>query len=311
MLILLLASPAFGEDATVCLSGSGCTYTQAQFEALSGNKAGSTYTFSGTTNSSLNVDDIYGTSENNITLNGDAALIDMNSANSSGLRITSSYITVDGFEIREVGDDDAAVELVGADHIKIINCNIHDNLNRAIFMKTNSTYITIGEENNGNTLLNCGVDTGGMDIGIEGGSHIIIAHNHMYSDTATKGIDGIMTEGVSFLLIEYNSIRAHNRTGNAEDGIDLKRDTHDVVIRYNHIYNNARQSGVTVQSGSYDIWIYSNYIDGNDWAGLYVIEGYESTYGAPYNVWAWSNIITGNEDSGISVEDDCGNNVET
>ena len=96
LLILLLSFPVFGAtvwttNVTPTGSGGSCAdsgeCSQAEFEVLNGDYGGSTFTFIGTFNSQVDVG-ISGTSTGAmLTLNGDAATIDINGATFEAMRI--------------------------------------------------------------------------------------------------------------------------------------------------------------------------------------------------------------------------------
>ena len=178
------------------------------------------------------------------------------------------YIKIDGVEI--VGFEKGAGIILsnGCDYITIINCKIHDGYNRGIHSTAdvdgewNSNVIIGGSAGNGNEIYNIGIDTAGMDVGLNRSKNIVVSYNHLYGKE-NNGIDGIMTENTYSAVFEYNKIHDHNYGAKGEDGIDIKNNSSDIIIRHNDIYNHTNQTGITVQNNSHDITIYDNYISNN------------------------------------------------
>jgi len=319
LLIFALYAPAWGATHTVNQTGGGADYSVAQFNALTGTGyAGDTFYFSGTITTAVRPD-ISGTSGNYVTLDGwqggtcdpvdsacsSQAVIDTNG--SKGIYIVNEdYLVIQDFEVTDFEDDGGIVGWNGCNYVTVRRCTIHDGVNRGVaFLCTGSnphnTYITVGgADGDGNKIYNIGYNTAGNDVGFSKSEDLIVSYNHLYG-SATKGIDGVATEWASNLLIEYNEIHDHSHS-KGEDGIDLKFSTHDVIIRYNHIYNQPEQSGITVQLTSHDVYIYGNSIHDNYWPGIFILEGYQDVGGA-YNVYVWSNIIYHNKNDGIYVYD--------
>jgi len=189
-----------------------------------------------------------------------------------------SYITIHDLEIENCNVGIYSRE--SAHHITIKRCKIHDMLNQGIYFGYLATeyggtgigcnnVIVGGSQGDGNDIYNIGCGTAGTDVMILSTHDFVISYNHLYATPemaqgllTDRGIDGIVLEGGSYNgLIEYNEINGHNddywddprpgydedwNKGLGEDGIDIKEDNHDVVVRYNHIYDHKYQSGITM-----------------------------------------------------------------
>ena len=147
----------------------------------------------------------------------------------------------------------------------------------------------------GNTFSDCGSGTTGVDINLNTQStNTIVRNNVLHGNGVDEGVDGIVAERSFYALIENNRIYDHFR----EDGIDIKKDSTDFIIRYNEIYGNT-QSGITIQMGSHDIQIYGNRVYNNGWAGIYLKRGCEGSADM-HSIDIWSNISFNNA-SGIYI----------
>jgi hypothetical protein len=210
---------------------------------------------------------------------------------------------------------------------------------------TANSIVLGGSLKDGNEIYNVGCGTAGADIVIQGGEKentnptrdFIISYNHLYADDRhavgskdDRGIDGIvLVSGVHNVLIEYNTIHSHNnsyggdpfgedshgRKGLGEDGIDIKEDNHDIIVRFNNIYDHVHQSGITVQSDSYNVYIYGNNISNNLWGALHLKDAndgskFRSNNVSTRNVFFWSNIVAFNKWRGIGIEDNGGDPVK-
>jgi hypothetical protein len=250
-----------------------------------------------------------------------------------------NYITVQDFEIREISH---GVYLDDSSNIIIRRNYIHDagsNGIKAVTSAGTSENITIGgTSGDGNVIKNAGVGTASGDIVIAGCNDIIISYNHLYATLADslitdRGIDGIVPmNGTYNVLIEYNSIHSHNDNytadtfpagpcgapcvGRGEDGIDIKDDncgpvewsngTHDIIIRFNHIYDNIYQTNIVAQSCSYNIYIYGNRIHESNWGGGYFMEGAGGAKIETHDIYYYSNIVFKEQDTGIRIHANSG-----
>jgi len=324
IILIIFFIPAMGFAVTVTQTGAGADLSVAQFNALTGNKAGTTYYFSGTITSGIVVN-IYGADGNRVILDGYAAddttyanlseattgRAEVNDESSSGdaIDIYGDYVTVQDFEITKTDLDSDSSEGImirsGADYVTVKRCFIYE-VREGIQIGGNNAIIG-GSLGQGVVIKNVGVTTADADIVTNGGDYYIISYNHIYSDSSSWGVDGITAgggsgDGDSYGLIEYNSIHGHQRTSNGEDGIDLKYNAHHVIVRYNNIYDNNTM-GVNLSNGPHhDIWIYGNNIYGNG-SSIYLQNRtvVPLVYFDHYNIYIFSNIIKTAEVYGVQV----------
>ena len=175
-----------------------------------------------------------------------------------------------------------------------------------------------------NEIYNCGYGTAGADIGATYVTTMLVANNHLWADKTDMGIDGFGFIGCSNVIIEYNEIHGHNDSeteqpsgvfessgniGGGEDGIDIKEGNHDIIIRYNKIYNHNYQANITVQRGCYNVEIYGNEISNSRDGGVFVAEG-SGGYGFPHNVHIHHNIFYDEQNEGVAVTGGYGMIVE-
>ena len=240
----------------------------------------------------------------------------------------SEYFIIQDFEIEQFSH--AIVGSNGANHIIIRRNYIHDGQDFGIWC----SYYTAGVDNftvggapgQGNVVKNVGSGTAGGDIVFSRAHDIIISYNHLYatlSDGAStdRGIDGIVPINNTYnVLIEYNSIHGHNDNYGpvGEDGIDIKTDLggdgagcYNIIIRYNDIYDHQKQSTITLQTQTRNVYIYGNRLASGNWGGV-VID--EADCGAPSanpsgcsemvkDIWIFSNLIYDQQDTGIVIRD--------
>ncbi len=270
-----------------------------------------------------------GNQDNYILYNGDceAAPGTIVTSNSTGVKIVNhKYIRIEHLDIKA---KDAGITIYdGSEHIIIESCNIHDTLTRGIFVtdaaKGNKASSDIKIINN--NIFNVGAGTAGADIALAYVKNFLIKDNRLYATKSNgmpsdRGIDGIALEICSEGVIEYNEIHDHNdsyfddpmaenraeRKGKGEDGIDIKARSENIIVRFNHIYNQKFQTGITVQMDSNNIKIYGNYIHDNLWAGILLKDANKNSEffkdnHATNNIFIISNIITNNKKRGISIE---------
>jgi len=119
----------------------------------------------------------------------------------------SGYITFDGIEMKDGKQPFYNGSRRGI-HVK--GCKIHDMRLRCVLITSDS--IVGGSPEDGNEIYNCGAGTAGSDVAVVGQNNII-SHNHLYATPdrnlgliTDRGIDGIVMERASNLLIEYNTI---------------------------------------------------------------------------------------------------------
>jgi hypothetical protein len=326
-LFLLTPFLAFGATYTVTQDGSGADYSIATFNALTGTEyAGDTFFFSGSLTSTIQPQ-ISGTAGGGyVTLDGyqagDCDPINSECTSSASSTATTSWIkltTQDYIIIQDFRASGGQLDLNGtstsndSSYIIIRRNELHDlpgtsSQSQGINIDYGD-YITIGGAfGDGNEMYDISVNTSaGVDIVAYRTEDLIISYNHLYAtksngDSNDRGIDGIATEYVSKLLIEYNTIHSHNSkygSNLGEDGIDLKRETNDAIVRFNRIYDHQGQTNITIQGGSYNVYIYGNLL--YDTRTGILLYARDSEYHTLENVYIWSNIINNGSDQGIAV----------
>lgn len=136
-------------------------------------------------------------------------------------------------------------------NVTIRNNTIHDMLTKGILISSDTTprvvsdnIIIGGSEGNGNTVYNCGVNSGGTDISIARATNVLLSYNKCYGGETDTGIDGIALTHCNDSLIEYNELFNHIKSDYApsgeygEDGLDLKGCS-NITVQYNHAYGNG------------------------------------------------------------------------
>lgn len=210
------------------------------------------------------------------------------------------YLIIDGLEIKD-GNIGMAFRN-GCDYVTIKNCIVHNMTGKSskgiqitsnTLPKTrNSNFIIGGAKGDGNTVYDCGIDTGGVDIGLAHTDNLTVSYNQCYGGGTATGIDGICLNYCDVGVIEYNRIYDHIKSDGAqygEDGIDTKGSS-NIHIRYNVIYGN-RAGGIGVNNSdamnanSRNIYIYHNLI--YDHKTNIVVSDVDE------NVYIWSNILYG------------------
>ena len=330
IIFLLLLVPALAFGATTwttavtqdgaggaCEDGGECSV--AEFNALSGDYSNSVFYFSGTFTSTVDVG-ISGTLDNEVILDGyetdnttyqnlseatGRAKIDVTTS-LAGIAIDGGdYIEVVDFEITDFDQAIRVALTTESNDITIKRCYMYEGSN-GIYFGSASYNITIGgSSGNGNVIKNIGTTTAGEDIALGQNTHdIIISYNHLYADSSSWGIDGIMSLGSDDVLVEYNSIHEHNKTVNlGENGIDLKRNCSDWIIRYNDIYGHNEQGIEIILNGSAlgsadRIYIYGNRIHDGD---VYALMAQYDAAAQFDDIYIFSNLIYGFDRDGINI----------
>ena len=239
LLILFLASPAWGttyymrSDGTAAnkAAATGCgSASTAMSESKHNSESFSAgdeihMCDTGGNYTSQIVPPSSGSAGNYITYknaSGDSPNIDMGGSSNSAMHIEGKdYIIVDGIEMQDSADSGALEFVGGASYCIVINCKIHHNIYRGIFY-TASDHLTFGQAGNGNEIYNNTTGTAGGDIVGSDSDDIIVQYNKLYADDSNWGVDGFACHSTDGLLIQYNTIYGHNKTGDGEDGVDLK-----------------------------------------------------------------------------------------
>lgn len=264
-------------------------------------KAGDTIYLCNTIKSGVRVPSS-GISGNEITYRGDyrehAGILTYYGSTGAFSANGKDYLIIDGLEIKD-GKIGMAFRN-GCDYVTIKNCIVHNMTGKGskgiqVTSNTspptrNSNFIIGGAEGDGNTVYDCGIDTGGLDIGLAHTDNLTVSYNQCYGGGTATGIDGITLNYCDVGVIEYNRIYDHIKSDGAqfgEDGIDSKGSS-NIHIRYNVIYGN-RAGGIGVinsdamKANSSNIHIYHNLIYGNK-ANIVVSDLDE-------NVYIWGNVI--------------------
>ena len=223
------------------------------------------------------------------------------------------YVIIQDFRISGEG-----LDFIGkspsddSSHIIIRRNEIHDIDHNCINIDYGDYFTIGGAFGDGNEIYDCGDDTSDADISPSHTQDIIISHNHLYAtkskgDSGDRGIDGIVTHYVNRMLIEYNSIHSHNdRYGDdarGEDGMDLKRETTDVIIRFNKIYDHQGQANIQIQGGTHNVYVYGNRLMSSIWGGVFIYAR-KKGYASIDNIHIWSNEIFGNAKNAITTVSD-------
>jgi hypothetical protein len=270
LLFLAWAIPSFAAK-TVC--SSGCDYTQATFEALSGDKAGEVYYFTDanyTTEIDVNINnatlDGYKTDDTtymNLSEASGRAKVDTNNSEGCMDMDRQSDLTIQDFEFTDCVGVGAGR---GAHGITFKRNYFHTITAGALSIDRGSYNITVGgTSGHGNVFKNIGSTTKDEHIAIHKSHDIIVSYNYFYQNSDNYRIDAIMITGYTpgaesyDILIEYNRMKGYVGSGYTEDGVDIKKGSYNIIIRYNHISHFDDQAGIFVNHGD-RLYIYGNYI---------------------------------------------------
>jgi hypothetical protein len=326
LLLCLFTVNADADTHTVC--SSGCDYTQATFEALSGTGyAGDTFYFSGTFSSTLDVG-ISGTSGNPVVLDGyetdDTTYMNLSEASGRAkIDVTTSdrgididgedYITVQDFEITDCSTGIRIGASAVSNDITIKRTYVYECMS-AVGSTTTASYNIIigGSSGHGNVFKNIGQTTADEDIALANSTHdVIISYNHLYADSASWGIDGIMCNGPVYdVLIEYNSIHSHKESvlmgDGGENGIDIKKEAYNWVVRFNHIYDHPGTefifNGDSIGACD-EIYVYGNRIHSGSGTNAGLI-GWDNVGKSYDNIYIFSNLFFDQDEVGLVIIED-------
>jgi parallel beta-helix repeat protein len=156
------------------------------------------------------------------------AIIDGEKTRSYGVDLTapSSYVRIDGFEIRNHTADGVTVNDFYSRKkrgIEVVNCSVHDNAGDGVSVRNSQDSLVEGNEitNNGQTAIAMGGKTGS--------SNLVIRSNRIHHN-AKDGIQGNVTN----LVAEHNVLYDQFSTDDHQDGFQLDSYV-SVTIRYNLI----------------------------------------------------------------------------
>ena len=311
ILLLLFAVPVFGADVQVTQSGSGAPISVSEFNALSGDKGGNVYYFSGPISTKVDVDDIYGTgtgASDVLTLDGyeGGSCDPINDDCANGALLTGGmelnegrdYITIQDFRMTEenltVRDDPG-----GTDHSYItIQHNYFYDMDDRLLTVYEGTYITITDNK---------FDSYGKVSNTSGGIYLKYLHDTIFrgnevghtGSSQCSSCNNIEVHQCDHMLFEYNEIFGLP-DDNPGAGIAIKENgSQDIIVRFNSFHNNGNSSighglGINWPTTA-DIYIYGNLFYDNPMAGLYLYDG-------THHVYIWSNIFIGNGKYGFITQ---------
>jgi len=305
---ILFALQAQAATYTVSQDGTDKDYSIATFNAESGDFSNDTFYFSGAITTPI-VLQIFGTSGNPVILDGyqtddttyqnlseSAGRASINTSSSVGIDTNGQdYITIQDMEL--TGNSTAMY--IDGTGITLKRNYTYQNNNGATFVDA-VNFTVGGSSGNGNVFKNNGVSTSNEDISITGDVDVshdgIISYNHLYADSDSWGIDGIVFVASSYnMLIEYNSIHGHNHTtAQGENALDFKKDCHDIIVRYNDLYDYDYES-IIILNGNSDpgesvdqLYIYGNRMHDSLTDAIH----YQDNAGQTYDdVYIFSNLI--------------------
>lgn len=253
---------AFGSVYYVSANGSDAaagtsTAPYATFaKALSVMEAGDTLrVYGGTYSESINVS-ISGTPSYGIVIepvDGDRPVIDKAGADEPGVMITGSYVTIDGFEIRNA--DAYCVDIAGQ-HNTIKNSLVHDCMDHGIY--TDGQYTTI----DGNTVYratkvnqNFSASSGwGSGIKVRvGGENTSIINNTVYNNygegiAVTRGVGAIVAGNTV-----YDNYSVNIYIDNSRD-VDVERNMVYCTPNSGFERNGDRPYAIALGEEQYDGW---------------------------------------------------------
>jgi len=337
LMLLLFTVPAFSatyhikQSATGDESGSSEANADsvAAFNAdtindgATGMAAGDTIYFYGTITSTI-TPPVGGSGGTYITLDGGdigGTYCTIDRANGDyGISISGlDYIKIQDFKVADFSLDGIVISSAGSgvndgcDYITVKDCIVDGEgtgargiVTRAGSTDTWNTYITIGGASGDGNEVHGIVVSPGIDVAAQRSYDVIISYNKLYG-SASDGVDGILTERTKRLLIEYNTIYNHNLASGieGEDGIDLKHETNDAIVRFNNIYDNTYQNGLAIQKGTHHTYVYGNRFKGSgnaDWSHISVMRGTVSEgFVDMTDIYIWANLIYSGGGAGINI----------
>jgi len=310
---------------TVSMSGNITTTLQARTGATYGGTA--TFTTYSANSTSINISGVSNVTVQDTTVDWDhTTAMGSTLINLYGIRvINSSNISIDHNTITETPN--AILIYTDSDTVSITRNTFQRNTETGIFMTATwdhpITNVTIGGSAvNANTFIEntyktlWGSNTVGYDIRADQStSHLVVSHNHHYSNTANYMMSALLLHGTKNVLVEHNKMHA-NRAFNARPMISIKgADTatttdaykapYNIIIRFNELwdldvalnpYTAPAQDGISVSGNWHDIYIYGNWIRDADMG----IDFNPGNWSSPatdtdgvhvYNGFVWANII--------------------
>ncbi len=236
-----------------------------------------------------------------------------------GIKIAGeNYITVQDFEIEEVNE--AILMNGGSSYLRVKRNLMHDTLDDCFEIAQSNNAVIGGSREDGNHFYDCGSGTGAADVVSDNADYVVVSYNWIEGGLKhDRGIDGVTLNSYSNnWLIEYNLIENHNDDvweapspyegtpslqGYGENGVDIKHQCHDVVVRGNVIRGHHYEPGVVIHGRGYNVYIYGNEITDNS-DGIYVFSnpGDLSTEQPSRNIHIWANVFNDNQGPAMSFE---------
>lgn len=308
LFVLCLCGQAWGATYTVNQSGSGADYSIAQFNALTGDKGGNTYNFSGTitTNPIIAIYGSSGTgfvildggSYNAIADTGTHAVIQGRFA---GTITQKDYIKILDFEFDGQDAEDKAFETDRCNYWEIKDCYFHD-YKIAGFWATSTGYwygdygywTVGGASGDGCRFQDIGApwSAASADAIFGYATDVIVSYNKFLK--GTNGTTPPQFQECLNVLFEYNYIDAHT----TEAGPAFKAVRYG-IYRFNYApatYHDAlhiSHTSTTPAMNNRYIYVFGNLMAGSTDQGIL---GWVEN-----DLYIWGNIIYDSDDAGIGI----------
>ena len=321
MIVFAFGRIGHAADYTVTQTGSGADYSAATFNALTGDKGGNTYYFSGTFTTRISVTAAYGNATSPMVLDGyqagDCDPINSTCTSSAvlsqGLEVGNGthgpdYLTIQDFRMTRTSSTLPGFRLYGylagteaqqyVDHCIIQRNHVYETYG-TLFYWYNGRYNVI--QNNkfthfgqGGTDTTQGVNLINLDNSVLSGNEI--GHDEANYPSGCTSSEMVELHGCNYLLIEYNDIYGAPNQSGLRPKESFGGNSY-VVVRFNKIHDShskltsgeQRGKGIGIHSrldspNSY-FYIYGNHIFRNYAYGV-------SLGDAVSNIYLWSNILS-------------------
>ena len=326
--ILLLVTSANSATYTVTQDGLGVDYSAATFNALTGSKAGNTFTFSGTFTTTITVQ-INGTSGSPVVLDGYAAgdcdPINAECTSSAdlkkGMNIGSAatdpdYVTVQDFRMtRDDGATNPTFRIYSSGGGDLDNLIIQRNYsymadgqmfyyyrgNNSIV--TNNKFFVYGQGGD----PSCGVYLVNLNDFIFRGNEV--GHDESTYPSGCTSAEMIELHGCTDILMEYNDIYGAAQQSGIRPKEDYGGYQNNIIIRFNKVHDNNGANGkgiyplTKVNQQINNVYVYGNFIYNNYIAGVMGGDGVNGYY-------VWSNVIHSNTSNGVSIYQKDGSTIQ-
>lgn len=232
----------------------------------------------------------------------------------------NSHIAVQDFEIEQCN---IGISIRNDASYLVIKRNIiHDTLDDGLLLAHSNNTVIGGARGDGNHFYDCGAGTGAADVCSLRADYAVVSYNWLEGGSdKDRGIDGVTLNSFSNnWLIEYNLIESHNDEdpstpdpykgtdhrgldGPGEDGIDVKHQCHNIVVRGNLIRGHYYQTGITVHGRGYNVFVHGNAIaDNKVGLAIFTNSNDESTEEPPRNIHVWSNLFFENHAAAVTFQ---------